>query len=173
MSLVLPTSGPGDPRKHGALFVPAGEGMTKWVSGDVYTVKANVDTTNGSLGFVEASVPPGGGPVAHQHDGADEAFYLISGELEFLDGDRTFTARSGDFVFVPRGVRHRFTNKGLHAAKLLFLFTPAGVETSLAQGGDEPQAGVAPPPWDEARFAQLQRHMNQHKTDTIFFPETA
>jgi mannose-6-phosphate isomerase-like protein (cupin superfamily) len=60
--------------------------------------------------------------------------------LEFLDGDRIFTARSGDFVFVPRGIHHRFTNKGLHTAKLLFLFTPVvwrrpwlGAETTLSR----------------------------------------
>jgi quercetin dioxygenase-like cupin family protein len=125
-------------------------------------MKAMAETTHGSLGFVEASVPPGGGPRPHQHDDADEAFYLISGELEFLDGDRTFTAHSGDFIFVPRGIRHRFTNKGLHTAKLLFLFTPAGVETALARGGDDPEPGVTPPPWDEERYDRLQRHMKQH-----------
>jgi quercetin dioxygenase-like cupin family protein len=162
MSLILPASDPADSQKQGALFVPAGAGLTKWASGDVYTMKATAETTHGSLGFVEASVPPGGGPRAHQHDDADEAFYLISGELEFLDGDRIFTAHSGDFVFVPRGIHHRFTNKGLHTAKLLFLFTPGGVETALARGGDDPEPGVAPPPWDEERHARLQRHMSQH-----------
>jgi hypothetical protein len=72
----------------------------------------------------------------------------VSGELEVLDGDRTFTARSGDFIFVPRGNRHRFTNTGLHTTKLLFKFTPGGVEKLFAEGGDEPQPGVAPPVWD-------------------------
>jgi hypothetical protein len=38
--------------------VPAGEGWTYWGAGDVYTLKASRDTTNGSLGFVEATVPP-------------------------------------------------------------------------------------------------------------------
>ena len=95
-----------DPQ-DGSLYVPAGTGVTKWVAGDVYTVKASAATTNGSFGFVEASVPPGGGPVAHVHRRSDEAFYLVSGELEVLTGDRIFTARSGDFVFVPRSNRHR------------------------------------------------------------------
>jgi mannose-6-phosphate isomerase-like protein (cupin superfamily) len=90
------------------------------VAGDVYTVKVSATTTNGSFGFIEASVPPGAGSIAHVHRRTDESFYLVSGELEFLDGDRTFTARSGDFIFVPRGNRHRFTNTGLHTTKLLF-----------------------------------------------------
>ncbi|MFG2371195.1 cupin domain-containing protein [Streptomyces sp. NPDC048504] len=32
-------------------------------------------------------MPPGGGPAPHVHAHTDETFYLVSGELEFLDGD--------------------------------------------------------------------------------------
>ena len=126
MSLTTPVPDPTGGRnpQNDCLYVPAGTGVTKWVAGDVYTMKVSATTTNGSLGFIEASVPPGAGSIAHVHSGTDESFYLISGELEFLDGDRTFTARSGDFIFVPRGNRHRFTNTGLHTTKLLFMFTP-------------------------------------------------
>lgn len=42
-----------------SIYVPAGTGVTKWVAGDVYTVKVSATTTNGSFGFIEASVPPG------------------------------------------------------------------------------------------------------------------
>jgi hypothetical protein len=66
-------------------------------SGDTDTIKASGESTNGSLGLVEATVPPGGGPVAHAHNRTDEAFYVLSGELEILDGARTFVAGAGDF----------------------------------------------------------------------------
>jgi hypothetical protein len=56
---------------------------------------------------------------------------------------------------------------------LLFLFTPAGVETALARGGDDPEPGVAPPPWDEERHARLQRHMKQHDAQTPSYTGTA
>ena len=48
-----------DPRftKSGALYLPAGEGSTTWFSGDVYTTKASRESTSGSLGAVEATVP--------------------------------------------------------------------------------------------------------------------
>lgn len=54
---------------------------------------------NGSVSLIEASVPPGGGPVAHVRATTDEAFYVLSGGLEFLDGDHELTARTGDFLF--------------------------------------------------------------------------
>jgi quercetin dioxygenase-like cupin family protein len=143
-----------DPRytTSGAVHVPAGQGPTKWFSGDTYTIKATGESTNGSLGLVEATVPPGAGPIAHAHSQVDEAYYVLSGELEMLDGGRTFVARAGDFVFIPRGIRHRFKNTGVHAAKLLFMFTPGGHE-AVFMHGDDAQPGQAPTPWGPERFA--------------------
>ena len=149
----LPIHNDDDPRytKSGAVYVPAGDGLTKWFSGDVYTIKASRESTSGSLGVVEATVPPGGGPIAHAHTKNDEAFYILSGELEFLDGTRKFMARTGDFIFIPRGIRHRFKNTGTHATRMLFILTPGGPEGAFAYG-DEPQAGQLPTPWTPERF---------------------
>ena len=61
-----------------------------------------------------------------------ETFYMLDGELEFLDGDKTFTAVAGDFVHVPTGIRHCFTNKGSHTARMIFMFTPGGPDMLLA-----------------------------------------
>jgi hypothetical protein len=72
----VPDAAAGQNPQNGSLHVAAGTGVTKWVAGDVYTVKVSATTTNGSFGFVEASVPPGGGPIAHVHRRSDEAFYL-------------------------------------------------------------------------------------------------
>jgi mannose-6-phosphate isomerase-like protein (cupin superfamily) len=142
-----------DPRytTRGAVHVPAGEGPTTWFSGDTYTIKASRESTNGSLGLVEATVPPGGGPIAHAHTRSDEAFYVLSGELEILDGGHTFIAGPGDFVFIPRGIRHRFKNTGVHGARLLFMLMPGG-EEGVFTYGDAPRPGHPPPPWAPERF---------------------
>ena len=172
VSIQFPPPDAADPRytKQGALHVPSGTGVTKWVSGDIYTVKATGRQTAGGLGFVEASIPPGGGPVAHVHNGCEESFYLLSGELEFLDGDRTFTAGVGDFILVPRGIRHRFTNVGLHPARLLFFVTPAGGEEVFVEGGDDPVPGQSPTPWDMPRFAQLLEVFTRRNVSTDILP---
>jgi quercetin dioxygenase-like cupin family protein len=137
---------------RGALYVPAADGSTKWVSGDEYTIKASAEQTNGSLGFVTATVPPGNGPIAHIHLRDDEAFYLLDGQLEFLDGDSTFVASAGDFVFVPRGVRHRFKNVTTEPARMAFLFTPGGQERFFVLHGDDPLPGHQPQLWTLDRF---------------------
>jgi glyoxylate utilization-related uncharacterized protein len=95
----------------------------------------------------------------------------VSGELELLTSDRIFTACSGDFIFVPRGNRHRFRNTGLHTAKLLFMYTPGGVEELFVEGGDEPQPGVAPPAWDMKRFKQTQEVIDRFDLDVEMVPE--
>ncbi|TWP43310.1 cupin domain-containing protein [Lentzea tibetensis] len=135
-----------------ALHVPLAEGSAKWVSGDTCTIKATAEQTNGSLGFAVAVVPPGAGPIAHVHNLNDEAFYLLDGQLEFIGGDKTFVASAGDFVFVPRGVRHRFKNLSTLTARMAFLFTPGGQERFFLEHGDDPVLGQHPEPWGLDRF---------------------
>ncbi|WP_432828567.1 cupin domain-containing protein [Dactylosporangium sp. CA-092794] len=156
--------------RQGLLHVPAGTGLTKWVSGDIYTMKSTKAETCGSLGFVEAIVPPGSGPIAHAHTDEDEAFYILDGELEFLDGDRTFVGRQGDFVFIPRHRRHRFKNITEVPTKTLFLFTPAGPEDLFIEGGDDPRPGEQPVPWDMARVEQVMDIVQ--RTGLVVLPET-
>lgn len=139
----------------GLLHIPAGEGLTKWVSGDEYTMKAVKATTAGSLAFVEAIVPPGSGPIAHSHASEDEAFYILDGELEFLYDDRVFNGGAGDFVFIPRQHRHRFKNVTSQPVKTLFVITPAGPEDLFLEGGDDPRPGERPQVWNMERVAQI------------------
>ncbi|MFJ9759510.1 cupin domain-containing protein [Streptomyces sp. NPDC101149] len=146
------SSADGAGRRESGIYVPPDGGIVRWFSGDVYTIKLTAEQTGGSVGILEASVPPGGGPAAHSHTDQDETFYLISGELEFLDGDRIFNAGPGGLVHCPRGTRHRFKNVGFHTARMLFFYTPGGSEGLFLEGGDEPQPGVAVPPWGPEKF---------------------
>jgi quercetin dioxygenase-like cupin family protein len=139
------------PRTSGIVHLPAGQGPTVWFGDAIYTFKASRETTNGALTFAEASEPPGGGPPPHVHEATDEAFYVLSGQLEFLSGEETFLAEDGAFVFIPHGTRHRFRNVGLHAARLLFLFTPGGMEGFFSEVGAAAQPGKAPEPMTVAQ----------------------
>jgi quercetin dioxygenase-like cupin family protein len=148
---------PDDPRyhRHNGLHVPASEGTHRWVSGDVYTVKLNAEQTAGQVGLIEATVPPGGGPTAHAHNTASEMFYLLSGELQFTNGDEKFVAGPGDTIWIPAGERHGFLNVGRHTARMLFLFTPGGQERSIELGGDEAIPRQPAPIWGPAEFAAV------------------
>ena len=175
MSIFLPNEGSDRPDHNvpRAVHVPAGKGLTKWVSGDVYELKATGETTNGSLSFVDAWVPPGNGPVAHVHNSTDETFYIVSGALEMLNGDETFIAEAGSLVFVPRGTRHRFRNIGGSETHMVFLFTPNGPEAFFTEIGDDPVPGEQPRFWSTERFMQHLPIIERADLDTVLAPEEA
>jgi len=78
--------------------------------------------------------------------------------VEFLLGDRLVKGTAGDFVNVPRGTVHRFSNASAARARLILTFTPAGIEKffeeTLERAKDPEQA--PPDNLDEvvARYAE-------------------
>lgn len=55
----------------------------------------------------------------HQHDDEDELFLVVKGMLMLDFGDRVEVINEGEFIIVPRGVRHRpIADKEVHALML-------------------------------------------------------
>jgi hypothetical protein len=68
--------------------------------------------------------------------------------MTFYVGDQTIKARPGSFLFGPKDVPHAFTvDSG--PARLLFIFTPAGLEGAIREMG-EPAGSLTVPPQPEA-----------------------
>ena len=97
-------------------------------AGDEYRYLATGDDTDGGYYLVEAIVPPGGGPPFHIQTREEEAFYILEGELSFYGDDGAIEAGPGTYLNIPKGAKHRFRNNGKETAKMLFFFTPAGIE---------------------------------------------
>ncbi|MEV6992419.1 cupin domain-containing protein [Streptomyces sp. NPDC093228] len=113
--------------------ISAGGTSASWMPGDIYADEC--------LGFVVVGVLPGEGPAAHVQPHHDQAFCLLEGELELIQGDTAFTVLAGDLVHVARGVRHRFVNLTSHAAKLACLFNPGGRQEANLKGCERPHLG--------------------------------
>src|SRR4051812_29236388 len=90
-------------------------------------VKAAAPATGGGVSLVETVNPPDAGPPWHLHRTVDEAFYVLDGDYEFYCGERQVDARAGSFVFLPRGVPHRY-RAGAAGGRVLMLFAPGGTE---------------------------------------------
>jgi quercetin dioxygenase-like cupin family protein len=60
-----------------------------------------------SFGITLQQGEEGTGPPPHSHDW-DEAFYVLRGEIEFLQHDKTQLCTMGTLVFAPRGTVHGF-----------------------------------------------------------------
>jgi quercetin dioxygenase-like cupin family protein len=133
--------------------VGPGEGETiQGPAGGPLTFKVRGAETNGALMALENVIAPGDGPPEHTHAAEDESWYVVAGELRFKLGDEIASAPAGSFVFVPRGVPHAFVNAGAEPARILVMFTPAGMERFFDRFA-ELEA------FDPAAFARLGREV--------------
>lgn len=109
--------------------VSPGGGTLYWgPGGDKYEFLVTGKQSGGTTFILNANVPVGGGPPPHIHNNESESYYIEEGELLFSVGDKTIDARAGDFVHIPKGTVHTFTNKGTVGARMLSIFAPSGME---------------------------------------------
>jgi quercetin dioxygenase-like cupin family protein len=101
-----------------------GEGHIIQLLGEPRTFKVTPAENGGRYLQFETSTAPGTGAPAHFHHEEDEAFYVLTGQYEFLIGGQHFVATTGAFAFVPRGTVHAFTNSGREVARMLVTVTP-------------------------------------------------
>ena len=74
--------------------------------------------------IMETTVPPGGGPLPHLHEGEDETMFVVAGRITILLDTETMTAGPGDLVRVPRGTWHGFFNAGSKPVHMVLASTP-------------------------------------------------
>jgi len=114
--------------KH--LTLPAAEGVSYFVIGDIITVKLSEHDTNGAYFMVEVRSEPGGGPAfLHTHE-PQETFYVLEGIFEVYGQDENgekyaIRAQVGDLVQVAGGVPHGFKNVGEGVGRMLLTYEPA------------------------------------------------
>lgn len=87
-----------------------GEGRTLSVAGDPFVCKALGADTDGEWSLLEATVNPGSIVPEHRHEGFEESFYILEGELEMQMNGETVTVGAGHFIKVPRGAVHGYRN---------------------------------------------------------------
>lgn len=111
------------------VVVPPGAGeVVPRQYGERTVVKAAEAETRGAYAVRENSVPAGfGGVPFHLHREAEEAFYVLEGELTVFTEGRTLAAPAGSFVLVARGTVHSLANRGAVPVRWLTLISPAWV----------------------------------------------
>jgi len=144
-------SGPGQNPVH----VPADGGESIFLVGDTYTTLLSGAQTGGVFTLLEALVLPEAGPPPHAHHCEEETFYLLDGHMVFTVGSQTYDAEPGAAIYVPRNVAHSYRNVGQGPAKMLFMYSPAGMEGMFPDIGKPGRRGVAGPPLDPAEIAAM------------------
>jgi quercetin dioxygenase-like cupin family protein len=113
--------------------------------GEETLVKVSSDDSDGTLAFFHLVAPPMSGPPRHVHSREDELFYVLEGELVFeLDGER-HTVRTGDTVYLRRGVVHTYQNFSSSDARLLIVTTPGNFCNLFVELSAATPAGSLPP----------------------------
>jgi quercetin dioxygenase-like cupin family protein len=101
-------------------------------------VKVRDEDTGGGYSVHDNTIPPGSpGPRPHIHRYHDEAFYVVEGELTVRGGPRRITAPAGSFVVVPRGAVHQPSNPGTEPARVLLIFSPAGMDRFFEEAAED------------------------------------
>lgn len=102
------------------------DSITFQTSGTHVRFVAPGSATRGEFGLFEWNMLPGtGGADPHFHRTFSESFFVTSGAVELYDGSRWVGARSGDFLYVPRGGVHGFRAVSDDSCSMLILFSPA------------------------------------------------
>ena len=111
----------------GAIIVPPGEGTR---TGNVEFLALSEHTPRFNASII--TMQPGrDGPEPHTHEGEDDAFYVLEGELTFIAGEDEIRAPAGTFVLVPPDTLHSFANRGDAPARILNIHAPAGFDRRL------------------------------------------
>ncbi len=83
------------------------------------------EVSGGSVAAFEFDVPGGARlPGAHSHDGYEETVYGLEGVLTWTLEDEEIDVGPGELLCIPRGVVHRFDNRGTESSKCFAVVTP-------------------------------------------------
>jgi mannose-6-phosphate isomerase-like protein (cupin superfamily) len=138
------------------LIVPRDEGtVVRRRFGEQTVIKATEAETKGAYAVRENAVPAGyAGVPYHIHHTAEEAFYILEGQMTLYTPDGPREAPAGTFVLIPRGAVHAFANHGTTPLRWLTFISPAWVSGWIEKESELlPVAGMGEP--DVAKQAAI------------------
>ena len=115
-----------------------------WYIGHLMSILISSKDTNGSFSLIHGYEIKGLEPPPHIHTKEDESFYLLSGEINYAVGDEVFKAKKGDWIFLPRMIRHSFQVQ-TETAEVLMHLSPGGFEDYFREMSEPARDLVIPP----------------------------
>jgi len=115
-----------------------------WWLDTLWIVLADSSDTGGRFSLMEEVASKGSGPGPHKHTWSDETYYIMDGEITFWVGGEIKTARTGDYVMVPRNTPHAFRVES-ETVRFLNGYTPASLEAYVVEWAMPAPERVVPP----------------------------
>ena len=126
------------------------EGQFLQALGALVSIKATSEQTGGVFNLFEVSCPPDYATSLHIHYTEDVAVYVLEGALTlFCDAEKK-EARSGSFIYQPRGTPHGFRVQGAAPVRILYMTAPAGFDRFVTE--HEPAKPNSEGEMDAARY---------------------
>lgn len=97
------------------------------IPGALFHFLATGEHTNNQFSLIYIEVHKGNEPPAHTHRREDESYYILEGAIRFWIGDKVVDAKAGDFIYLPKGIPHRFELQSETVKELMWM-TPSGLE---------------------------------------------
>lgn len=112
------------------------ESQGRWLGwlGHKIRYLATEEETSGRFCLSTALIQSGDGAPPHSHK-FEEGFYVLSGRVEFIAGNKTVPLNTGEFIHISGGTAH--APKALEGSQLLTLAAPAGFDHFQLEAGEE------------------------------------
>jgi quercetin dioxygenase-like cupin family protein len=88
-----------------------------------------------NISFCMEDMIPGRKMRVHKHLNNDELIFIHKGEGTLTLDEQTTEVKTGDVVFVPRGIWHGLDNTGKENLLMAFQYSPAGFEEYFIENG--------------------------------------
>ena len=116
---------------------------SRWYGSAIISLLITGAQTKNTFALLQGGTRSGEEVPFHTHSREDESFYILDGEMTFYIGEQTIHAKTNDFVFLPRKIRHSWRSDT--DAHFLVLITPAGFERSFIEFSEPAPSMLLPP----------------------------
>lgn len=99
---------------------PRSERAKAWWFLDTLVIEHRCAPQMGAV-VLEMTLPVGSSPPLHVHDGLDDTWYILDGQMVVRCGDEELVVGAGHWVSMPRGVPHTFRVVGEREARILLV----------------------------------------------------
>lgn len=128
-------AGKGNGNKHAAVYSGNMHDNNRyyWFIG-FWCIKARGMDTGQNYSLLEGIIPPGIETPLHVHSKEEEAFYVQQGSFLFQYGKSMISTSAGDYLYLKRGIPHKFKNIDNSTGKLMVVLSPPGIERLFEKG---------------------------------------
>ncbi|SDJ38273.1 cupin domain-containing protein [Nonomuraea jiangxiensis] len=119
-----------------------------WFLGGRTRILVPGEATGRSMSVLMFDDAQGQAPPLHVHDGEDELWIVLDGEISFFVGDARHDLAAGQVAHGPRGVPHSYLVRSPRS-RMAVVYAPSGIEEWFRTNGSPVSSmDEAPPAFD-------------------------